>query len=165
MISRIIAWCAHNPFLVFTGAILLTVAGVWSLQRVPLDALPDISDVQVVVHTNWPGEPPDVVEDQVTYPIVTALLAAPHVKNVRAQTMFGDSCVFVIFDDRTDLYWARSRVSEYLQQLAGRLPAGVNPLIGPDATGAGWVYEYAIVDRSHTHSLADLRSLQDWFLG
>ncbi len=164
MISRTIAWCARNPFLVFTCALLLTAAGVWSLGRVPLDALPDISDVQVVVHTTWPGEPPDVVEDQVTYPIVTALLAAPHVKNVRAQTMFGDSCVFVIFDDRTDLYWARSRVSEYMQQLAGKLPAGVNPLIGPDATGAGWVYEYAVVDRSHAHSLADLRTLQDWFL-
>ena len=164
MISRTIAWCARKPFLVLTAAILLTIAGAWSLQRVPLDALPDISDVQVVVHTTWPGEPPDVVEDQVTYPIVTALLAAPHVKSVRAQTMFGDSCVFVIFDDSTDLYWARSRVSEYLQQLAGRLPAGVNPIIGPDATGAGWVYEYAIVDRSHTHSLADLRTLQDWFL-
>src|SRR5579863_7802688 len=164
MISRTIAWCAHNPFLVFTGAILLAIAGVWSLQRAPLDALPDISDVQVVVHTNWPGEPPDVVEDQVTYPIVTSLLAAPHVKNVRAQTMFGDSCVFIIFDDSTDLYWARSRVSEYMQQLAGRLPAGVNPSIGPDATGAGWVYEYAIVDRTHSHNLADLRALQDWFL-
>ena len=164
MIKRIIAWCASNPFLVFTAAILLTVAGVWSLQRVPLDALPDISDVQVVIHTNWPGEPPDVVEDQVTYPIVTALLAAPHVKDVRAQTMFGDSCVFVIFDDRTDLYWARSRVLEYMQQLAGRLPSDVHPSIGPDATGAGWVYEYAIVDRTHKHNLADLRSLQDWFL-
>jgi Cu(I)/Ag(I) efflux system membrane protein CusA/SilA len=164
MISRTIAWCAKNPFLVFTGAILLVVAGVWSLGRVPLDALPDISDVQVVVHTNWPGEPPDVVEDQVTYPIVTALLAAPHVKDVRAQTMFGDSCVFVIFDDRTDLYWARSRVLEYMQQLAGRLPSEVHPSIGPDATGAGWVYEYAVVDRTHKRSLADLRSLQDWFL-
>ena len=164
MISRTIAWCARNPFLVFIGAILLTFAGVWSLRRVPLDALPDISDVQVVVHTNWPGEPPDVVEDQVTYPIVTALLAAPHVKDVRAQTMFGDSCVFVVFDDHTDLYWARSRVLEYMQQLAGRLPADVHPSIGPDATGAGWVYEYAIVDRTHTHSLADLRTLQDWFL-
>jgi copper/silver efflux system protein len=164
MISRIIAWCARNPFLVFTGSILLVVAGFWCMQRVPLDALPDISDVQVIIHTQWMGEPPNVIEDQVTYPIVTALLAAPCVKNVRAQTMFGDSYVFVIFQDGTDLYWARSRVTEYLQQIAGRLPADVHPAIGPDATGAGWVYEYAILDRSHTKSLADMRSLQDWFL-
>jgi len=164
MISRTIAWCARNPVIVFTGAILLTIAGVWSLQRVPLDALPDISDVQVVVHTEWAGEPPDVVEDQVTYPIVSALLSAPHVKNVRAQTMLGDSCVFVIFEDGTDMYWARSRVTEYLQQIAGRLPTAVHPAIGPDATGAGWVYEYAIVDRSRTKNLADLRALQDWYL-
>ncbi|HZL51710.1 MAG TPA: CusA/CzcA family heavy metal efflux RND transporter [Terracidiphilus sp.] len=164
MISRIIAWCARNPFLVFTGAILLVVAGFWCLQRVPLDALPDISDVQVIIHTSWAGEPPNVIEDQVTYPIVTALLAAPHVKNVRAQTMFGDSYVFVVFQDDTDLYWARSRVTEYLQQIAGRLPVDVHPAIGPDATGAGWVYEYALVDRSHTKSLADLRALQDWYL-
>jgi Cu(I)/Ag(I) efflux system membrane protein CusA/SilA len=164
MISRIIAWCARNPFLVFTGAILLVVAGIWCLQRVPLDALPDISDVQVIIHTQWAGEPPNVIEDQVTYPIVTALLAAPRVKNVRAQTMFGDSYVFVVFQDDTDLYWARSRVMEYLQQIAGRLPADVHPAIGPDATGAGWVYEYAVIDRSHTKSLADLRALQDWYL-
>ena len=164
MIAKIIAWCAHNPFTVFAGAILLTVAGVWSLHNVPLDALPDISDVQVIIHTEWAGEPPDVVEDQVTYPIVTSLLSAPHVKSVRAQTMFGDSCVFVIFEDGTDIYWARSRVNEYLQQISGRLPADVHPAIGPDATGAGWVYEYAVVDRSHTRSLADLRALQDWYL-
>ncbi len=164
MISRTIALCARNPFPVFTGAILLVVAGIWCLQRVPLDALPDISDVQVIIHTQWAGEPPNVIEDQVTYPIVTALLAAPRVKNVRAQTMFGDSYVFVVFQDDTDLYWARSRVTEYLQQIAGRLPADVHPAIGPDATGAGWVYEYAVVDRSHTKSLADLRALQDWFL-
>jgi Cu(I)/Ag(I) efflux system membrane protein CusA/SilA len=164
MISRTIAWCARNPFLVFTGAILLVVAGFWCLQRVPLDALPDISDVQVIIHTSWAGEPPNVIEDQVTYPIVTALLAAPKVKNVRAQTMFGDSYVFVVFQDDTDLYWARSRVTEYLQQIAGRLPADVHPAIGPDATGAGWVYEYAVLDRSHTKNLADLRALQDWFL-
>jgi copper/silver efflux system protein len=164
MISRIIAWCAHNPFLVFTGAILLVVAGIYSLQRIPLDALPDISDVQVIIHTSWAGEPPSVIEDQVTYPIVTALLSAPQVKNVRAQTMFGDSYVFVVFQDGTDLYWARSRVIEYLQQIAGKLPADVHPAIGPDATGAGWVYEYAIVDRSHTRNLADLRALQDWYL-
>ena len=164
MIARIIEWCSRNPFIVFTGAILLAVAGVWSMRQAPLDALPDISDVQVIIHTPWPGEPPNVIEDQVTYPIVSALLSAPHVKGVRAQTMFGDSYVFVVFEDGTDLYWARSRVTEYLQQIAGQLPAGVHPAIGPDATGAGWVYEYAILDRSHTHSLADLRALQDWYL-
>ena len=164
MIARVIAWCARNPFLVFTGAILLVVAGVWCMQQVPLDALPDISDVQVIIHTPWAGEPPNVIEDQVTYPIVTALLSAPDVKNVRAQTMFGDSYVFVVFQDGTDPYWARSRVTEYLEQIAGRLPADVHPAIGPDATGAGWVYEYAIVDRSHTRNLADLRALQDWYL-
>jgi Cu(I)/Ag(I) efflux system membrane protein CusA/SilA len=164
MIHKIIEWCARNPFLVFTAAIMLVVAGVWSAQRVPLDALPDISDVQVIIHTPWAGAPPNVIEDQVTYPIVTALLSAPRVKSVRAQTMFGDSYVFVVFDDSTDLYWARSRVTEYLQQIAGKLPPDVHPAIGPDATGAGWVYEYAIVDRTHTHSLADLRALQDWQL-
>ncbi len=164
MISKIIAWCARNPFLVFTGAILLVVAGMWCMRRVPLDALPDISDVQVIIHTPWAGEPPNVIEDQVTYPIVTSLLSAPKVKSVRAQTMFGDSYVFVVFQDGTDLYWARSRVTEYLQQIAGRLPANVHPVIGPDATGAGWIYEYAIVDRTHTRSLADLRALQDWYL-
>jgi Cu(I)/Ag(I) efflux system membrane protein CusA/SilA len=164
MLSRIIEVCAHNRFLVFTTVLLLTLAGIWSLQRVPLDALPDISDVQVIVHTAWAGEPPDVIEDQVTYPIVTSLLAAPHVKAVRAQTMFGDSYVYVVFQDGTDLYWARSRVIEYLQQISGRLPDNVHPSIGPDATGAGWIYEYAIVDKSGKHSLADLRSLQDWHL-
>jgi Cu(I)/Ag(I) efflux system membrane protein CusA/SilA len=164
VISRIIEACARNRFLVFTGVVLLTLGGIWSLKHVPLDALPDISDVQVVVHTNWAGEPPDVIEDQVTYPIVTSLLAAPHVKAVRAQTMFGDSYVFVVFEDGTDLYWARSRVIEYLQQISGKLPADVHPVIGPDATGAGWVYEYAIVDKSHRLSLADLRGLQDWHL-
>ncbi|MDX6457813.1 MAG: copper/silver efflux system protein, partial [Acidobacteriaceae bacterium] len=164
MLSRIIEACARNRFLVFTAVLLLTLAGIWSLQHVPLDALPDISDVQVIVHTSWAGEPPDVIEDQVTYPIVTSLLAAPHVKAVRAQTMFGDSYVYVVFQDGTDLYWARSRVIEYLQQISGRLPESVHPSIGPDATGAGWVYEYAIVDKSGKHSLADLRSLQDWHL-
>lgn len=164
MIARWIDRCARNRFLVFTGTFLLVLAGIWSLQRAPLDALPDISDVQVIVHTAWMGEPPNIIEDQVTYPIVTALLAAPHVKAVRAQTMFGDSYVFVVFEDGTDLYWARSRVLEYMQQISGRLPADVHPVIGPDATGAGWVYEYLVTDESHQHSLADLRSLQDWFL-
>jgi copper/silver efflux system protein len=164
VISRWIDWCARNRFLVFTGTLLLVLAGIWSLRQIPLDALPDISDVEVIVHTPWPGEPPSIIEDQVTYPIVTTLLAAPHVKAVRAQTMFGDSYVFVVFEDTTDLYWARSRVLEYMQQITGRLPEGVHPVIGPDATGAGWVYEYALVDHSRQHSLADLRSLQDWYL-
>ena len=164
MISRIIEWCAHNRFLVFTGVLLLTLAGIWSMGHVPLDALPDISDVQVIIHTNWEGEPPNIIEDQVTYPIVTALLAAPKVKAVRAQTMVNDSYVFVVFEDGTDIYWARSRVVEYLQTIAGRLPANVHPVIGPDATGAGWVYEYVLVDHSHKQSLADLRSVQDWHL-
>lgn len=164
MISRWIDLCSRNRFLVFTGTFLLVLAGIWALRRVPLDALPDISDVEVIIHTPWAGQPPNLIEDQVTYPIVTTLLAAPHVKAVRAQTMFGDSYVFVVFEDGTDLYWARSRVLEYLQQIQGRLPENVHPVIGPDATGAGWVYEYALVDHSHKHSLADLRSLQDWYL-
>jgi Cu(I)/Ag(I) efflux system membrane protein CusA/SilA len=164
MLSRIIDLCARNRFLVFTFTLLLTFAGIWSLRHIPVDALPDISDVQVIIHTRWDGRPPDLIEDQVTYPIVTSLLAAPHVKAVRAQTMFGDSYVFVVFQDGTDLYWARSRVLEYLQQIGGQLPAGVHPEIGPDATGAGWVFEYAIVDTHGNQSLADLRSLQDWHL-
>jgi Cu(I)/Ag(I) efflux system membrane protein CusA/SilA len=146
------------------GTLLLVLSGIWALRHIPLDALPDISDVEVIIHTPWAGQPPSLIEDQVTYPIVTTLLAAPHVKAVRAQTMFGDSYVFVVFDDGTDLYWARSRVLEYMQQITGRLPSGVHPVIGPDATGAGWVYEYALVDHSHQRSLADLRSLQDWYL-
>jgi len=164
VISLWIDWCTQNRFLVFTGTLLLVLAGIWSLRRIPLDALPDISDVQVIVHTPWTGQPPSLIEDQVTYPIVTKLLAAPHVKAVRAQTMFGDSYVFVVFEDGTDLYWARSRVLEYMQQITGRLPAGVHPVIGPDATGAGWVYEYVLLDRSHQRSLAELRSIQDWYL-
>ena len=162
MIEKIIDWCNANRFLVFIGVAALVFGGIWSLNLIPLDALPDISDVQVIVHTEWMGQPPDIIEDQVTYPIVTTMLAAPHVKAVRAQTMFNDSYVFVVFEDGTDIYWARSRVLEYMQQLAGQLPAGVHPVIGPDATGAGWVYEYLLVDRSHNLNLADLRSLQDW---
>ena len=162
MIGHVIEWCAKNRFLVFVGVLGLILAGIWSLKHAPLDALPDISDVQVIVHTPWAGRPPNVIEDQVTYPIVTTLLAAPHVKAVRAQTMFGDSYVFVVFDDGTDLYWARSRVLEYIQGLGNRIPADAHPMLGPDATGVGWVFEYVLVDRTHRHSLADLRSLQDW---
>jgi copper/silver efflux system protein len=164
VITLWIDWCARNRFLVFTGILVLLLAGLWIMRRIPLDALPDISDVQVIIHTAWNGEPPNIIEDQVTYPIVTALLATPRVKAVRAQTMFGDSYVFVVFEDGTDLYWARSRVLEYLQQITGRLPAAAKPVIGPDATAAGWVYAYLVVDHNHRYSLADLRSLQDWFL-
>ncbi|MHB1541085.1 MAG: efflux RND transporter permease subunit [Steroidobacteraceae bacterium] len=164
MIARILRWCAANRFLVFTGTLLAIAAGLWSMRHIPIDALPDISDVEVVIHTRWAGQPPNLIEDQVTYPIVTTLLAAPRVKAVRAQTMFGDSYVFVVFKDGTNLYWARSRVLEYLQQIEGRLPPGVHPEMGPDATAAGWVYEYALVDHTHRYSLADLRTLQDWYL-
>jgi copper/silver efflux system protein len=164
VIARLIDWCARNRFLIFTGVFLLVLFGIWSMKNISLDALPDISDVQVIIHTGWTGQPPDIIEDQVTYPIVTTMLAAPRVKSVRAETMFGDSYVYVIFQDGTDLYWARSRVLEYLQQLQGKLPPGVNPVLGPDATGAGWVYEYVLVDHSHKQNLADLRSLQDWYI-
>jgi copper/silver efflux system protein len=150
--------------MVFTGVFLLVLAGIWSMKNISLDALPDISDVQVIIHTRWAGQPPDLIEDQVTYPIVTTMLAAPKVKQVRAQTMFGDSYVYAVFQDGTDLYWARSRVLEYLQQLQGQLPPGVNPVLGPDATGAGWVYQYVLVDHSQKYSLAQLRTLQDWYV-
>ncbi len=164
MIARILRWCAANRFLVFTGTVLVIAAGIWSIRHIPINALPDISDVEVVIHTRWAGEPPTIIEDQVTYPIVTTLLAAPRVKAVRAQTMFGDSYVFVVFKDGTNLYWARSTVLEYLQQIGGRLPSGVHPEMGPDGTDAGWVYEYALVDHTHRYSLADLRTLQNWYL-
>ncbi len=164
MIARLIDLCSRNRFLVFILVFLLVLAGIWAMHRVPLDALPDISDVQVIIHTQWAGQPPDLIEDQVTYPIVTTLLAAPRVKNVRAETMFGDSYVFVVFKHGTNLYWARSRVLEYMQQLQGQLPPGVHPTMGPDATGAGWVYEYVLEDTHHTASLARLRTLQDWYI-
>ncbi|HJN43919.1 MAG: CusA/CzcA family heavy metal efflux RND transporter [Vicinamibacterales bacterium] len=164
MIERIIAWCAANRFLVCTATVALLLWGLWALGETPLDAVPDISDVQVIVATSWDGRSPDLIEDQVTYPIVTALLSTPRVRTVRGFTDFGISYVYVIFEDGTDMYWARSRVLEYLQGIRGLLPDGVNPAIGPDATGVGWVFEYALVDETGEHSLADLRSFQDWHL-
>ncbi len=164
MIERVIAWCAHNRFLVFTGTAVLTLWGVWALASTPLDAVPDISDVQVIVSTEWAGRSPDLIEDQITYPIVTALISAPRVRTVRGFTDFGISYVYVVFEDGTDIYWARSRVVEYLQGIRGRLPQGSNPVIGPDATGVGWVFEYALVDETGQHNLAELRSVQDWYL-
>lgn len=164
MINRIIDWCASNRFLVFTGSVVLTLWGIWAMTRTPLDAVPDISDVQVIVSTEWMGRSPDLIEDQITYPIVSALISTPKVKAVRGFTDFGISYVYVIFQDGTDLYWARSRVVEYLQGIRGQLPDGTNPVIGPDATGVGWVFEYALVDETGQHSLADLRGFQDWHL-
>jgi Cu(I)/Ag(I) efflux system membrane protein CusA/SilA len=164
MIEKIIEYCARNRFLVLIVVFLLMLGGVYALKGIPLDAVPDISDVQVIVYTTWEGRSPDLVEDQVTYPIVTSLISAPKVKAVRGFTDFGFSFVYVIFEDGTDIYWARSRVLEYMQQIGGKLPPGVTPVIGPDATGVGWVYTYALVDESGRHDLAYLRTLQDWYI-
>jgi Cu(I)/Ag(I) efflux system membrane protein CusA/SilA len=164
LIDRIIERSARNKFLVFIFAIFGVAAGLYGLLKVPLDAIPDLSDVQVIVYTDWEGRSPDLVEDQITYPISTVFIAAPKVKFVRGESMFGKSFVYVIFEDGTDIYWARSRVIEYLNSVRGSLPEGVNPTIGPDATGVGWVYEYALVDDTGQHDLAELRSIQDWNL-
>src|SRR6266487_1131815 len=164
MINALIERSARNPVLVILGVLLLAVWGIWALFDVPLDAIPDLSDVQAIIYTEWPGRSPTLIEDQITYPIVTSMLAAPQVKRVRGVSEYGVSYVYVIFQDRTDLYWARSRVLEYMQKLTGRLPAGVSPTLGPDATGVGWVYQYALVDYSGRHDLAQLRTLQDWYL-
>ncbi len=164
MIERLIDWSARNRFLVFLSVIFLSLWGIYALRGVPLDAIPDLSDVQVIIFTDWSGRGPDLVEDQITYPIITKLLSAPRVKFVRGQSFFGLSFVYVIFEDGTDIYWARSRVLEYMQGVAGRLPEGVVPTLGPDATGVGWVYQYALIDRGGRYDLAFLRSLQDWNL-
>src|SRR3954466_2004266 len=163
-IERIIEASARNKFLVFIFAIFGVAAGIYGLMHTPLDAIPDTSDVQVIVYTEWEGRSPDLVEDQITYPISSVFIAAPKVKFVRGESMFGKSFIYVIFEDGTDIYWARSRVIEYLSAVRGMLPEGVNPVIGPDATGVGWVYEYALVDKTGRHSLAELRSFQDWHL-
>src|SRR6201992_1027124 len=164
LLERIIEYSARNSFLVIILALFGIAGGIWALTRTPLDAIPDLSDVQVIVYTDWEGRSPDLVEDQITYPISTKFIAAPKVKFVRGESMFGKSFVYVIFEDGTDIYWARSRVIEYLNSVRGSLPDGVNPVIGPDATGVGWVYEYALVDDTGKHDLAELRSLQDWHL-
>ncbi len=164
MVEKIIDFCARNRYLVFILVSGFTLAGLWALKNTRMDALPDISDTQVIVYTTWMGRSPDIVEDQVTYPIVTALLSAPNVAAVRGFSDFGFSYVYVLFKDGTDIYWARSRVLEYLNQLAGRLPEGVVPQLGPDATSVGWIYQYALVDETNQHNLAELRSFQDWYL-
>ena len=164
LIERIIDASARNPFLVILLTIFGIGGGIWALTNTPLDAIPDLSDVQVIISTDWEGRSPDLVEDQITYPIATKFISAPKVKFVRGESMFGKSFVYVIFEDGTDIYWARSRVIEYLNGIQGSLPEGVNPTIGPDATGVGWVYEYALVDTNGNENLAQLRSLQDWHL-
>ncbi|NOT22450.1 MAG: efflux RND transporter permease subunit [Nitrospiraceae bacterium] len=164
MLARLIDGSARNPILVILCVLLLASWGLWAGFQVPLDAVPDLSDVQVTIYTEWQGRSPTLIEDQVTYPIVTSLLAGPKVKRVRGVSEYGVSYVYVIFEDRTDLYWARSRVLEYMQKLAGKLPSGVSPTLGPDATGVGWIYQYALVDESGAHDLAQLRSFQDWYL-
>ncbi len=164
MLIGLIDWSVRNRLLVLLATLLLTVWGVLAVKQTPLDAIPDLSDVQVIIRTSFPGQSPRVVEEQVTYPLCTTLLAVPGAKTVRGYSMFGDSYIYVLFEDGTDLYWARSRVLEYLNQAAASLPAGVQPRLGPDATGVGWVYSYALVDRAGSHDLAQLRSLQDWFL-
>jgi Cu(I)/Ag(I) efflux system membrane protein CusA/SilA len=164
MIEKIIGWSARNKFYIFLGTIFVIAWGIWAAYRTPLDAIPDLSDVQVIVFSEWKGRSPDLVEDQVTYPIVTALLSAPKVKVVRGYSFFGLSFVYVIFEDGTDIYWARSRVVEYMQGVTGNLPEGVTPTLGPDATGVGWAFEYALVDKTGRHDLSQLRTLQDWYV-
>ncbi|MGU5793505.1 efflux RND transporter permease subunit [Aeromonas hydrophila] len=164
MIPSIIRWSIGNRFLVLLLTLMLTAWGLWSVKQTPVDALPDLSDVQVIIKTAYPGQAPQVVEDQVTYPLTTAMLAVPGATTVRGYSFFGDSFVYVLFDDNTDLYWARARVLEYLSQVAPNLPASARPQLGPDATGVGWVYQYALVDRTGKHDLSELTSLQNWFL-
>jgi Cu(I)/Ag(I) efflux system membrane protein CusA/SilA len=164
MLSALIRWSIQNRFLVLMGTLLLTAWGVHATLSTPLDALPDLSDTQVIIRTEFPGQAPQVVEDQVTYPLTTTMLSVPGARTVRGYSFFGDSYVYIIFDDKTDLYWARSRVLEYLNQVTGRLPPSAKPTLGPDGTGVGWIYEYALIDHSGHYDISQLRALQDWFL-
>ncbi len=164
MIAALIRWSIGNRFLVLVAAAIITAWGVWSVMKTPLDALPDLSDTQVIIRTTWPGQAPQIVEDQVTYPLTTTMLSVPGAKTVRGYSFFGDSFVYVLFEDGVDLYWARSRVLEYLNQVQARLPRNAKTTLGPDATGVGWIYQYALIDKSGRHDLGQLRALQDWFL-
>src|SRR5215212_11327390 len=162
--AHLIRWSIANRFLVLIATAGLSAWGTWAMLRTPLDAIPDLSDVQVIIRTTFPGQAPQIVENQVTYPLATTMLSVPGAKVVRGYSMFGDSFVYVLFEDGTDPYWARSRVLEYLNQVQSRLPSQAKPALGPDATGVGWIYQYALVDRSGQHDLGQLRALQDWFL-
>ena len=164
MIEQLIQWSVRNRFLVLLAALFVAAWGIWSLKTTPVDALPDLSDVQVIIRTSFPGQAPQIVENQVTYPLTTTMLSVPGAKTVRGFSFFGDSFVYVLFEDRTDLYWARSRVLEYLNQVQSRLPPTAKTSLGPDATGVGWIFEYALLDRTGGHDSSQLRALQDWFL-
>lgn len=164
LIAKIIDWSATNSFFVMLGALVLLTAGIMAVKQTPLDAIPDLSDTQVIIRTDWPGQAPQVIEDQVTFPLATRMLSLPRTKAVRGFSMFGDSFIYIVFEDGVDMYWARSRALEALSQVAGQLPEGVRPQLGPDATGVGWVFQYALIDRTGKHDLQELRSLQDWFL-
>ena len=164
MITAIIQWSIHNRFFVLLATLMVVGGGLYSIKNTPIDAIPDLSDVQVIIKTSYPGQAPQVVEDQVTYPLTTAMLSVPSAKTVRGFSFFGDSYVYIIFEDSTDIYWARSRVLEYLSQVIPSLPSAAKPQLGPDATGVGWVYMYALTDPSGKHDLSELRSIQDWFL-
>lgn len=164
MIANLIRWSSNNRLLILLATLMVVVWGIFAMLRTPLDALPDLSDTQVIIRTQWAGQAPQIVENQLTYPLTTTMLSVPGVKTVRGYSFFGDSFVYILFNDGTDQYWARSRVLEYLSQISSRLPKGANPSLGPDATGVGWVYEYALIDRSGKHDLGELRALQDWFL-
>src|SRR2546427_2958055 len=164
MIARLIRACIANRVPVLLGVAAIAAWGIWAMLQTPLDAIPDLSDVQVIIRTTYPGQAPEIVETQVTYPLATTMLSVPGARTVRGYSVFGDSFVYVLFEDGTDLYWARSRVLEYLNQVQGRLPAQAKASLGPDATGVGWIYEYALIDRTGQHDLAQLRALQDWFL-
>ena len=163
VIEKLIEFSAHNKFLVLTFVVVALIAATWTLKNIPLDAIPDLSDTQVIIYSRW-DRSPDIIEDQVTYPIVTAMLGAPRVKAIRGFSDFGFSYVYVIFKDGTDIYWARSRTLEYLSKIIPRLPEGVRTELGPDATGVGWVFQYALIDTSGQHNLQELRSYQDWYL-
>ena len=164
MIAKLIRWSLQNRVLILMATALLAAWGIRATLNTPLDAIPDLSDTQVIIRTEFPGQAPQVVEDQVTYPLATTMLSVPGARTVRGYSFFGDSYIYIVFDDKTDLYWARSRVLEYLNQVTGRLPPAAKPTLGPDGTGVGWIFEYALVDHGGHYDTSQLRALQDWFL-
>ena len=164
MIAALIRWSVNNRFMVLLSAVFISAWGIYAVRTTAVDALPDLSDAQVIIRTSFPGQAPQIVEDQVTYPLTSTMLSVPGAKTVRGYSFFGDSFVYVLFEDGTDLYWARARVLEYLNQVQSRLPATARSSLGPDATGVGWIYQYALVDKSGKHDLSQLRALQDWTL-